>query len=62
MSKPWQENVTGTRQADRPARRSGQRKHMIVKVTKMFLRSVFTALETTTTSTQCSRLESMTHG
>ena len=35
---------------------------MIVKVTKMFLRSVFTALETTTTSTQCSKLESMTHG
>ena len=35
---------------------------MIVTVTKMFLRSVFTALETTTTSTQCSKLELMTHG
>ena len=35
---------------------------MIVKVTKMFLRSVFTALETTATVTQCSKLEAMTHG
>ena len=35
---------------------------MIVKVTKMFLRSVVTALETTATRTQCSKLESMTHG
>ena len=34
---------------------------MIVKVTKMFLRSVVTALETTATRTQCSKLESMTH-